>query len=177
MTSEVTVYNLLINILPTITKRGVSSTQYNLLSLYNNKMAKPLLTFVCGVLFFCLLWAIALAVLSTLFSRRTKNEKEKKQYMTMAIPLVTIAAILMFTMWLCCFLHQMHPLIIPDLTKHVEEELKEGELYSKSYWSRIIFYVEHIIMQIHAINIIKINSILQIKWFHHRRKWQCKLRK
>ena len=47
----------------------------------------------------------------------------------MAIWLTTIAIILMYMVWLCCFLHQLHPLIIPDLKKEIEEELKANERY------------------------------------------------
>ncbi len=83
-----------------------------------------------GILVFMFLWTIALAVISTLLQRNVPNVKERKEYQKMATWLVTIAIILMFTLWICCVLHQLHPLIVPDLTKHIEEELKESERYN-----------------------------------------------
>lgn len=57
------------------------------------------------------------------------NENERKQYQKMTTVLTTLAIILMYVMWICCVFHQMYPLIIPDLTKHIEEELLELERY------------------------------------------------
>ena len=92
-------------------------------------MGSPITVFLCGTVVFMFLWTIALAVISTLLKRNVQKEKERKEYQKMSTWLVTVAIILMYTMWICCVLHQLYPLIIPDLTKHIEEELKEGERY------------------------------------------------
>ncbi len=94
-------------------------------------MAKPLFVFITGTLTFGLLWSLALMVLSKIILGGVKNEKEKKERKTMAVWLVTLAVLLMYTMWLCGFFHQMYPLIIPDLTISIEKELLESGLLPK----------------------------------------------
>eukprot|EP01022_Parablepharisma_sp_SALTPOND_P026515 TRINITY_DN64309_c1_g1_i1.p1 TRINITY_DN64309_c1_g1~~TRINITY_DN64309_c1_g1_i1.p1 ORF type:complete len:634 (+),score=67.82 TRINITY_DN64309_c1_g1_i1:3460-5361(+) len=105
--------------------------QHNLINQRGN-MANPVLVFILGTVFFILLWAIVMYVLSGILKKNVQKPKEKKEYQRMAVWLTTAAIGLMYTMWLCCYLHQLHPLIIPDLIKEIQEELKERENYRQS---------------------------------------------
>ena len=92
-------------------------------------MGSPWLVFLCGTLAFMFLWTIALAIISSILKKNVPKQKEREEYQSMATWLVTIAIILMYTMWFCCVVHQLYPLIVPELTKHIEEEMKEAERY------------------------------------------------
>eukprot|EP00826_Nyctotherus_ovalis_P034199 TRINITY_DN2813_c0_g3_i3.p1 TRINITY_DN2813_c0_g3~~TRINITY_DN2813_c0_g3_i3.p1 ORF type:complete len:100 (-),score=11.15 TRINITY_DN2813_c0_g3_i3:181-480(-) len=86
-------------------------------------MTSPVAVFFIGSLSFGLLWAITLIVIVSMLQRRVENLKDRKEFEKMALWLVTLAVVLMYVVWLCCYLHQLHPLIIPDLKEDIKKEI------------------------------------------------------
>ncbi len=93
----------------------------------SQKMADASLIFIGVTIGFVVFWALAAYFLSSYVKSRTQNEDDKPLYGRMTISYVSLAVVMMYIMWACCYLHQLHPLIIPDLEKKIGEELLESE--------------------------------------------------
>ena len=76
---------------------------------------------------FVILWALASILLSSYVYKNTVAEDYKEVNAKMTVSYVTLAIVMMYIIWACCFFHHMNPLIIPDMSKGVEEELIESD--------------------------------------------------
>ncbi len=86
-------------------------------------MADPVTVFIGGTIIFFVLWFLFSLILSRYVKSNIEDEQDKSTYGRMTIYYVTIAAVVMYLMWLCVFLHQLHPLIIPDLETEIAKEV------------------------------------------------------
>jgi V-type H+-transporting ATPase subunit e len=58
----------------------------------------------------------AIGVPVSLYARnQTKDESQKKDNFFLAWVFSLIGAFCMWLMWLCCYMHQMNPLVTPDV--------------------------------------------------------------
>ncbi len=76
-----------------------------------------------GSLIFAVLGVVAAIILSLYVYVRTqedrsKGEQLKKPNAIMAFFLTLFATICMWGMWICVYMHQMNPLILPELEAH-----------------------------------------------------------
>ena len=90
-------------------------------------MADSLQVFLVDTLCFAILWVIASVLLSRYVRNNTEDARDKPLYGRMTIYFVTMAVVLMYIMWLCSFLHQLNPLLIPDMEKGIAKELLDSE--------------------------------------------------
>eukprot|EP00826_Nyctotherus_ovalis_P025476 TRINITY_DN19757_c0_g1_i1.p1 TRINITY_DN19757_c0_g1~~TRINITY_DN19757_c0_g1_i1.p1 ORF type:complete len:105 (+),score=28.50 TRINITY_DN19757_c0_g1_i1:11-325(+) len=90
---------------------------------------EALALFLIGTVTFVLLWSLSVSVIAAILHRNTQNPKDLLVYQSMAKWLTALAVFFMYLMWISCYLHQLYPLIIPDLTGEIEKELRESERY------------------------------------------------
>lgn len=59
---------------------------------------------------------LGIAIPVSIYARgQTKDESQKKENFFLAWVFSLIAVFCAWLMWICCFLHQMNPLVTPDL--------------------------------------------------------------
>jgi len=76
-----------------------------------------------GTVLFALLWIAVSLILSKYVKSRIQEEEDKELYGRMTIGYVSLAVAMMYIMWICCVLHQLNPLIYPDLSKPITDEV------------------------------------------------------
>mmetsp|Transcript_12312 Transcript_12312/g.23368 ORF Transcript_12312/g.23368 Transcript_12312/m.23368 type:complete len:83 (+) Transcript_12312:1424-1672(+) len=68
-----------------------------------------------GTLCYGVLYFIMAIPLSTYVERQTLDVRQKNENRRLTWVLCAIAIFCMWLMWLCCYLHQMYPLVTPDI--------------------------------------------------------------
>lgn len=72
-------------------------------------------TVALGSFIYVLLFFMIGVPVSLYARKQTKDESQRKDNFFLAWVFSAIAVFCMWLMWLCCFLHQMNPLVTPEV--------------------------------------------------------------
>ena len=72
-------------------------------------------TIALGTFLYLLAFFIVGIPVSLYARARTKDESQRKENFFLAWSFTLIATFCTWLMWICCFLHQMNPLVTPDI--------------------------------------------------------------
>ena len=72
-------------------------------------------TIAWGTFIYILAYVAIAAPVSFYVRNQTKEESQRKENFFLAWIFALIAVFCAWLMWVCCFMHQMNPLVTPDL--------------------------------------------------------------
>ena len=70
-------------------------------------------TMIIGTCVFAALWLISAIIIHFKATSDVSDSRLKGEYRCMAFSLTFLGAFCMWLMWICVYMHQMHPLINP----------------------------------------------------------------
>jgi V-type H+-transporting ATPase subunit e len=71
-------------------------------------------TIMMGTVIYAIITVVLALPLSFYVKARTKSERQRQDNFNLTWIICAIGGTCFWLMWLCCFMHQMHPLVTPD---------------------------------------------------------------